>query len=291
MTELELNNNSNDILNIDKSNNSNDVNWRPEHDKILIDWADKAMCYKWLHNKCETKYYRLKAFFSIPIIIISTLTGTANFAIDRFPDDIRSYATIAIGSFNIFAGILGTIERFLRISELNESHRVSSISWDKFYRNIRIELAKAPDERTPVIQLLKICKEEYDRLMEVSPSINQDIINMFKNNFEKTPEFESISKPEILDTLISAHNFKYIININEENEKLKIKQENTIRKYNIEKFITNFKNVKGRYPIPDEIYDNINIKVTEIELENILSNIANKNINQQNKSLSVSDIL
>jgi hypothetical protein len=291
MTEIEIKEDENDNLNIENNNDIIEIDWRPEHEKILIDWADKAMCYKWLHNKCETKYYRLKAFFSIPIIIISTLTGTANFAIDRFPEEIKSYATIAIGSFNIFAGILGTVERFLRISELNESHRVSSISWDKFYRNIRIELAKAPDERTPVLQLLKICKEEFDRLMEVSPSINQDIIDMFKVSFENTTEFQSISKPEILDTLTSAQSFKYIININEENERLRIKQENNLRKSNIEKFINNFKNVKGRFPLPQEINDNINIKVSEIELENILSNIANKNIYQQNKSLTVSDIL
>ena len=34
-----------------------------------------------------------------------------------------------IGSINILAGIITTIQQFLKIGQLNESHRVSSISW------------------------------------------------------------------------------------------------------------------------------------------------------------------
>ena len=25
------------------------IEWSPEHEQILIEWADKAMCYRWLH--------------------------------------------------------------------------------------------------------------------------------------------------------------------------------------------------------------------------------------------------
>ena len=52
-----------------------------------------------------------------------------------------------IGSINIIVGILTTIQQYLKISELNEAHRVSSIAWDKFARNIKIELSKHPNER------------------------------------------------------------------------------------------------------------------------------------------------
>ena len=27
-----------------------------EHEKILIEWADKAMCYSWLHSKSYNLY-------------------------------------------------------------------------------------------------------------------------------------------------------------------------------------------------------------------------------------------
>ena len=27
------------------------VEWTPDHEGILVEWADKAMCYRWLHSK------------------------------------------------------------------------------------------------------------------------------------------------------------------------------------------------------------------------------------------------
>ena len=56
-----------------------------------------------------------------------------------------------IGGVNLTAGIITTIQQFLKINELNESHRVSAISWGKFQRNLHVELARAPSERTQAI--------------------------------------------------------------------------------------------------------------------------------------------
>ena len=54
----------------------------------------------------------------------------------------------------------------------------------KFNRNLKIELAKSPIERTPVTQLIKTSKEEYDRLIETSQSrIPNHVIRLFKDTF------------------------------------------------------------------------------------------------------------
>ena len=63
--------------------------WKSEEEKIIKQWADKAQCYQWMHSRCREIYQRKNALFTIPVIIISTVTGTANFAQDRFPDDIK----------------------------------------------------------------------------------------------------------------------------------------------------------------------------------------------------------
>lgn len=168
----------------DSSKNTPKINWTTQHEYILIDWGDKAMCYRWLHSKSNEYYSFQNTWFTIPVIIMSTITGTANFAQDQFPESIRGYAPMLIGSVNIFAGIITTIQQFLKITELNEAHRVSSISWDKFYRKIKVELAKSPEERQSVIDFIKLCTEEYDRLTETSPTIDQKIINKFLNTFE-----------------------------------------------------------------------------------------------------------
>ena len=160
------------------------IKWTDKHVDILVDWGDKAMCYRWLHSRNTDRYRILNTWFTIPVIIMSTLTGTANFAQEQVPIDLRSYYSMIVGSINILAGIITTIQNFLKISQLNESHRVASIAWDKFYRKIKLELAKAPDERTDVELFLKNSSEEFDRLIETSPDIDRIILKKFKTTFE-----------------------------------------------------------------------------------------------------------
>lgn len=200
------------------------IKWNTEHEEILIDWADKALCYKWLHSKNYDRYNKFNILFTIPVIIMSTLTGTANFAQDKVPVDLRSYYSMIIGGVNILAGIITTIQNFLKISELNEAHRVSAISWDKFYRKIKVELSKSPTERQSVYIYLKNCTEEYDRLMETSPNIDKKIIIKFKDTFQgkilkdkngndilndRQKSFKELSKPEICDSIESVRKNVY----------------------------------------------------------------------------------
>ena len=160
--------------------------WTKEQEELLAEWAEKAMCYRWLHGRSE-KSYRVKNYtFTIPVIILSTLTGTANFAMDSFvPEEHKQLAMAAVGSVNIFAGILSTLQNFLRYAELMESHRLSEVQWSKFGRNIEVELAIDPRRRKPAHEFLEICRAEYDRLIEQSPTIDDNIIKQFRRTFKK----------------------------------------------------------------------------------------------------------
>ena len=271
-----------------------DIHWKTEHEKMLIEWADKAMCYRWLHSKSNQRYGVLNTWFTIPVIIMSTLTGTANFAQDKFPENTKVYAQMGIGAINIFAGILTTIAQFLKISELNESHRVSAISWDKFYRNIKVELSKSREERLHVNHMLKMCKEEFDRLMETSPDINENIIKQFKKTFSSKKEtnlklikdkkynlFSNISKPEICDELESTSKILFKITDDDrekikENKLLELaeknKKQNDIFEIDIKKFIEEYNLVHNREPNYEEIIRNLEDKIP-IE---ILSKILNR---------------
>ena len=178
--------------------------WSPDNEKILVEWCDIAQCYKWLNFRSHIKLASMQAWFTIPAIILSTITGTASFAQSTLPPNIQSYAPAIIGSVNILVGILTTIQQYLKVSEKNESHRVSSIAWDKFARNVRIELAKKPEERDKAGHFIKSCRQEFDRLMETSPSIDNSIVKEFKHKFKDKPGFDKVKKPDICDTITSA---------------------------------------------------------------------------------------
>jgi hypothetical protein len=194
------------------------IKWTPDNELIMVEWCDIAQCYKWLHSKCHRKLSIRQAWFTIPSIALSTISGTASFAQASLPDDIQVYAPMAIGTINILIGISTTIQQYLKIAELSESHRISAISWDKFARNIRIELAKDPDERMDAGQFLKICRSEFDRLMETSPSIDERTVEQFNEAFQgaetetqkkeqeikQQQRFYALRKPDICNIIISA---------------------------------------------------------------------------------------
>lgn len=259
------------------------INWTPEHESILIDWADKAMCYRWLHSRAHSMYSRLNALYTIPVIIISTITGTANFAQERVPFEYQTMFLMLVGGFNILAGIISTIQQFLKITQLNESHRVSSISWDKFYRNLKMELAKHPNERMDVAHVLKVSKEEYDRLMETSPDIPEKIIKLFKSSFKHTDSFLEIKKPEICDVLISTEKYRNpwfseenLAQIEKDKKNFLETKETLMKKIDeendhiVENFIVLFKNMNHREPLYSEIVENLKDKINVELLEKIV---------------------
>jgi hypothetical protein len=172
--------------------------WAKEQENLMAEWADKAGCYRWLHDRCEKKFSSLNMSITIPVIILSTLTGTANFALGSFipPDNptLKNYVGAGIGVVSIFAGILTTLGNFLRYAQGSEAHRVAGISWGKFQRQIAVELAINPIERIDAMDFLKICRAELDRLIEQSPPIPDAIIAEFEKEFKNQPD---IKKPEI----------------------------------------------------------------------------------------------
>jgi hypothetical protein len=183
--------------------------WTKEQEALMAEWSDKAGCYRWLHDRCEKKYSKLNMGITIPVIILSTLTGTANFALDGFipanNQDMKKYAQAGIGAVSIFAGILTTLGNFLRYAQGSESHRVAGIAWGKFQRQIAVELAIHPNERIDSMDFLKICRAELDRLIEQSPPIPDDIIKEFLYEFK---DKKDIKKPEIVGGMEHTHVFE-----------------------------------------------------------------------------------
>lgn len=242
------------------------VKWSGEHERILVDWADKSLCYKWMHEKSHTRYHRLNTWFTIPVIIMSTLTGTANFAQDKIPAQYLNVATMAIGGVNLIAGILTTIQQFLKIGELNESHRVSAIAWGKFYRNVRVELAKAPEERTPVVQMLKYAKEEFDRMIETSPSLSDKTIKLFKTTFMKSGQkFSELSKPEICDSLETTAKIVFVPQIKETvvdmSKSIAANKLVEDQRGMVEDFVSKFELELSRPPTVEEVQSNLENKI------------------------------
>ena len=76
--------------------------WSHEIEELLSEWGEVSMCYAYLHNYSTRKYKRKYQNLQIPIIVLSTLTGVGNFAVDSYiPVDYQHGFTAVVGGFNI----------------------------------------------------------------------------------------------------------------------------------------------------------------------------------------------
>ena len=203
--------------------------WSDEIEELLSEWGEVSICYAYLHNYGQRKYKRKYQHLQIPIIILSTLTGTANFATDSYvPTDYKQGFSAGVGSLNIFCGILGTLLSFLRYSEIYEGHRIAALAWGKLSRNIEIELSLQDAKRKPCRDFLKICRSEYDNLLESSPNIDLEIISMFNKKFEG--KYDSIRRPIICNGLreIKPYKVPEVIKVSEANQREKVVVEEEI---------------------------------------------------------------
>jgi hypothetical protein len=173
---------------MDDSNNSQvskKVNWQEDNERILKTWADKAQCFQVMHNRAHKRYWSLNAWFSIPVIIFSTITGTANFAQESVDSSWKNHLIIGIGTLNLVSAIITTISQFLGVAQKSEGHRLACVHWDKFARKVKIELSKIRGDRLACNEFLDTCQQDYDRLIETSPDIPTDIIRWFRSVIKK----------------------------------------------------------------------------------------------------------
>jgi hypothetical protein len=170
--------------------------WNEYHENVLRQWGEASACYRYMHHRGFLLYKRLSLRFNLPVIVLSTVTGTANFAQTSFPAGIRSVVPSIIGGMNLIAGLIATIMQFLKINELRENHRTAALAHGALSRNIRLQLSLPREERKKEgLKFVEECKAEYDRLIEQSPPIPKNILISFEKEFPIDGVF---TKPEIL---------------------------------------------------------------------------------------------
>ena len=274
----EYNEHDNDNVSVDeffgRSANNRIIPWDETTEGILVSWADQAQCYTWLCYRAHLRYSRLQACFSIPTIIFSTVIGAASFT--NISGSFTQYLPLVIGSVNISIGILTTIQQYFKISEYNENFRICSRAWDKYARKIELELTRDPCTREAAGLFLKRASEDFERLMETTPSLPIDIVQAFETKFKHE---DGVQKPRLLygirPTEGTRNNWyrKENKQINDKHEpnlenlasqkKLlnKIQQKETnslsnkINKFKQKEYIDHFKNLYNREPTKEEMVE------------------------------------
>jgi len=188
-----------------------EMKWCDKQEQLLLNWAEKAAGYRWLHNHARVHYNRQNNRLSYPSIIISSITGVGGFAVlnPSGSDDLSSSSktNIMIAQYlfaflNVIAGILTSILKFSGSNTLAGRHSLACVQYSKFYRNVEMELSLQREHRQNVGEFFQKCRYEYDRLLDDSPDLPNVSIVDFNIEF---PTKEN--KPDVcngLNVLVSV---------------------------------------------------------------------------------------
>ena len=173
-----------------------EVMWNEYHENVLRQWGESSACYRYMHHRAFLMFKKMSLRFNLPVIVLSTITGTANFAQSTLPASIQPAAPSIIGGLNLVAGLIATIMQFLKVNELMENHRTAALGHGSLSRNIRLQLALPREERKKEgLKFVEECKATYDSLLEQSPAIPKNILLQFEKEYPIEGVF---TKPEIL---------------------------------------------------------------------------------------------
>ena len=171
------------------------MSWQTEEEHILAAIGDRCNGYQWLHARSHTYFENINFGLTVPSIVLSAITGSVTIGLTSlFPAEYQTIATTVLGSLTIGAGVLTTINQYMKSASLAESHRAAAFSYGKLYRSILTELSLARDKRQPSAEFLKMVCAKQDRLQEMSPSISPHIIAAFNETVAGNTELE---RPEI----------------------------------------------------------------------------------------------
>lgn len=170
-------------------------------ERILSDEGERALCFTWLHAKSEKYYSRMSTYINLPVIILSTIAGAGSIGSSTLFTNSQA-ANIVIGTISLGVATLNTVESYFGWAKRSEAHRIAGTSYGKVYRFIQIELALPRSERIAAKDMLKIVREQCDRLQETSPQVPDNVIFEFKTKFSATTD---VTKPEITNGLHPIH--------------------------------------------------------------------------------------
>ena len=165
--------------------------WDNSVEKLLQKYCDEAQSREAMHRKSYYRYKKLSTCFALPVIILSACAGSATFMSKGYPkaEEIITNCTAGI---SILVSIVSAVASYLQLGEAKSKHEAAEIAWQNFYNGIKHQLGLKRELRLEPAEYISTVKTDYDRLFEISPICNQDLITKTRKQLQKnaTADFQ-----------------------------------------------------------------------------------------------------
>lgn len=178
---------------MDEEMSERSLHWNTGLERIIASEGEKCRGLAWLHQKSESLLSSRNNYISLPVIILSTLAGTASVGSSSlFGSENTGLSNIVIGLVSIGVGILNTMNSYFNFARRSEAHHIAYIHYSKLFSWIEVELALPREERVSPQEMLKSLRDSMNRLSETVPTIPASIIEYFKHEFKN---YTDVTKP------------------------------------------------------------------------------------------------
>lgn len=174
------------------------LTWSDQLENLIAQEGEKARGLAWLHQQAEVKASRKNNYIQIPVIVLSTLAGTASVGSSSLFAGQESISSVAIGLVSIMVGILNTLNGYFAFSRKAEGHHIAYLNYSKLFTRINVELNLPRDQRQEPQAILKTLRHDMERLAETCPTPPPDVIAQFVHRFK---DYKDVSKPSEVNGL------------------------------------------------------------------------------------------
>jgi hypothetical protein len=161
------------------------MEWHDSIEHMLSELADESQIRSKLHMRQHLSYRRRNQCYTLPVVVLSVLSGSGNFISEGYSEYTKKYMIMGIGMVSILVSIVSAINQLLKLAELSEGNRIASLQWGKFFSRLKWQLSLQRCDRDAAHDFMLSVYSEYDRLYETSPILLDKFLKTVKKKLKR----------------------------------------------------------------------------------------------------------
>lgn len=151
--------------------------WTPKIEKLLQDWHRRVYAAQTAYYEEAERFRRRNYQLGIPVVIISSLVGTAVFS------EVKPTDRWLVGSVSILAAVLASLQTFLKFGENATLHGAAADWFAAIRRDIEQTLALPPNMRGKPKACLDNVRQEMNKAGQKSPELGERLWKRIARRF------------------------------------------------------------------------------------------------------------
>lgn len=175
-------------LNLMSFNNS----WNDNNEKMIVSLGENAASYKWMHEKCASKYLFYNKVMNVTLTVFNT-----GLSAQTLVSENNQAVVIASKVFIYLVTLLSVLMNFLKYQDLAAKHTQAASKFGQLYHDIQQQMCLYRKDRKEAVGYIQEILKLYDSLIVGGPEILDSVLSEFKAVFKNA----EISVPEIADRI------------------------------------------------------------------------------------------